>query len=728
MSEKEKYCRPGAVVPAPFLKWAGGKARLVAQYAPFFPREFRRYFEPFLGGGAVFFHLGPKESFLYDINEELVNCYLQVRDNPAGLMEMLEFHKKEHYRDGPAHYYGVRGADPAGMNPLERAARMIYLNKTCYNGLYRVNSSGQFNVPFGRYKNPRIFDRDALAAASRALQGAIIKAGDFLEIEEEAGPGDLVYFDPPYLPLSSTSNFTDYIKNADYFGEDAQAELAGLFGRLARKGCLVMLSNSDTPLINELYEGFHVHTIMAPRFINSKGDGRSAISELLITSFPPGNPRAGQKKAGVRAGKSSKYWKPWEKIIEKKLDPSLPVTLVSADEIKEITGMEPRLLTKFDTRRDLPPALKDRGLFILPISNGSYGLVQGDGYHDLEPIPGRPERHQCRLPFPLQSSDYGTSEMSHIDYAYNTGLISLFTGNRRLFPTIRGRKYSPEFSFTVGGAAFPPVASVQVEVDGGYEGEKEIILIEAKVGTPSSFHVRQLYYPFRFWKEAVPRKNVRPVFFVFDPRDETYRLYEYRFADPLEMESIILVKAGKYQIQRGDEEGVLMGEFLEELPGERAAGEDFSIPQADDLKKIVAIPFLVALGNDTAAKMAEVLRFTQRQSSYYRKAVEDLGLLARGKGKYVLTEAGEAYVRLPVEKRNGFLARRIMEIPIMKEVVKELYAKKSLSIHDLALIVERCSHLSGATTMRRARTIRAWFWWLYSAVGIVKVGSDGIFI
>ncbi len=270
---------------SPFLKWAGGKGKLLAQYLPLFPGKFKNYFEPFIGGGAVFFFLQPRPARLGDSNQELINCYIQVRDNPEELMILLAQHREIHNlpTGGSNYYYDIRAQDANQLSSLQRAARMIYLNKTCYNGLWRVNSQGLFNVPFGRYKNPGIFDRENILTASRALSGVNLVVEDFRKILDHAKKEDFVYFDPPYHPLSTTSNFTDYTRLP--FGPGDQEDLARVFQQLDEKGCRVMLSNSDTPFIRSLYHGYHITGIMAPRLINSQVKGRKPINELLIRNY-----------------------------------------------------------------------------------------------------------------------------------------------------------------------------------------------------------------------------------------------------------------------------------------------------------------------------------------------------------------------------------------------------------------------------------------------------------
>lgn len=275
----------------PFLKWAGGKGQLLDQYERFFPAApGGRYFEPFVGSGAVFFHLRRRDLFeaysLSDSNEELINCFRAVQQNVDALIARLEEHRRQHDKE---HYYAVRALDRdpnwKDAPSVERAARMIYLNKTCYNGLWRVNSQGHFNVPMGRYKNPDIVNVDRLRAASEALRGVTLDVRSFEDVTGLAQPGDFVYFDPPYHPLSATANFTSYA--ADDFGPEDQRRLAGVFAELDRKGCRVMLSNSDTDFVRELYHPYRIETVSARRAINSAKRNRGPIREVVVVNYEP---------------------------------------------------------------------------------------------------------------------------------------------------------------------------------------------------------------------------------------------------------------------------------------------------------------------------------------------------------------------------------------------------------------------------------------------------------
>jgi len=270
---------PKETSPRPFLKWAGGKSRLIQQYIPYFPKSYKNYYEPFLGGGAVFFYLQPSTAFLTDINAELINTYCCVRDHVEELISLLKEHKIRHDKD---YYYSIRNY--SGGTDIEKAARIIYLNKTCFNGLYRVNSQGKFNVPLGRYENPNICSEFLLKEASKALSTSKIKQTDFADVLNYAtSSDDFIYFDPPYYPVSETSYFTAY--SSYRFAEDQQVQLKDVFEKLAGRGVKVMLSNSDCEFIRNLYSSFNIHTISASRAINSNAKKRGKITELLVTSY-----------------------------------------------------------------------------------------------------------------------------------------------------------------------------------------------------------------------------------------------------------------------------------------------------------------------------------------------------------------------------------------------------------------------------------------------------------
>ncbi len=264
--------------PRPFLKWAGGKTQLLEQYARLLPTTYRRYYEAFVGGGALFFALRPREAQLSDVNEELIDCYRGIRDDVDSVITALRTHRYD--RD---HFYSERARDPSELGLAERAARTIFLNKTAFNGLYRVNSRGLFNVPFGRHRNPNICDEPNLRACAAALQEVDLAAGDFEQCLADARAGDFVYLDPPYVPLSDTSYFTSYSR--DGFVWPKQRRLANVFAELAQRGVQVMLSNSDVPELRALFGGFVIDSVRATRRISRDAAGRGEIGELVVRSY-----------------------------------------------------------------------------------------------------------------------------------------------------------------------------------------------------------------------------------------------------------------------------------------------------------------------------------------------------------------------------------------------------------------------------------------------------------
>lgn len=296
-------------VAEPVLKWAGGKRQLLEELYARFPETFDSYREPFLGGGAVFFDLAPAEASLNDANPRLVNVYEQVRDRPEELIARLESFRDpegdtdesrafaEADRDGDAvgnYYYQQRALfnrRPASetFDPLEEAALFVYLNQTCFNGLYRENADGEFNVPIGRYADPDWVQCDRIRAASRALDGVTVTNQDFEAAIEEAGAGDLVYCDPPYEPMSPTADFTEY--SADGFDRDDQERLVETVRRLDERGVWVVLSNSGVTYDRYREAGLWVERVGATRAINSDADNRDEVDEIVATNVPPAKRR-----------------------------------------------------------------------------------------------------------------------------------------------------------------------------------------------------------------------------------------------------------------------------------------------------------------------------------------------------------------------------------------------------------------------------------------------------
>jgi len=291
--------------PRPFLKWVGGKARFLNHFDTLLPAVFGTYHEPFLGGGALFFHLHRRGmlrhgAVLSDANEELITCWCGVQDNPRGVIAALKRHARKHGDDPDRYYKIVRSRDWRRMSVIATAARMIYLNKAGFNGLYRVNKKGGFNVPRGDAGPEAIVDEANLYACAEALQGVTLNVADFKDSLKAARKGDLVYFDPPYVPTSDTSNFTAY--TADGFGEVQHLDLAAVFVSMQRKGVFTMLSNSDVPWTREQYTEqqrncpVDVHAVGAKRSVSADPAVRGRVSELLIRNWAGPKPKRPKRK------------------------------------------------------------------------------------------------------------------------------------------------------------------------------------------------------------------------------------------------------------------------------------------------------------------------------------------------------------------------------------------------------------------------------------------------
>ncbi|WP_234031514.1 DNA adenine methylase [Lentibacillus cibarius] len=270
----------------PFLKWAGGKRQLLPEIRKYIPKKYNTYYEAFVGAGAVLFDLQPKQAVINDVNKDLVNVYNVIKYNVEELVEDLKKHEND--KD---YFYAIRDLDRQPeyeeLSPIEKASRLIYLNKTCFNGLFRVNSQGQFNVPFGKYKNPQIVNEIVLKAVHNYLNvnDVTIMNEDFETVIQDAKKGDFLYFDPPYDPVSDTSSFTGY--SLDGFNKNDQVRLRDTFVELDKRGCKVLLSNSATDFIKDIYSDFHIEIVSATRNINSVASKRGKIDEVLVMNYDP---------------------------------------------------------------------------------------------------------------------------------------------------------------------------------------------------------------------------------------------------------------------------------------------------------------------------------------------------------------------------------------------------------------------------------------------------------
>lgn len=271
----------------PVLKWVGGKRQLLEKINAQIPSKISTYYEPFVGGAAVLFDLQPKKARVNDSNEELINVYRTIKDYPLELIKMLKIHAKENNEE---YFYRIRELDRdreeySGLSSIEKAARIIYLNKTCYNGLFRVNNAGEFNSPWGKYKNPNIVNDTTVKALAKYLKNndVVFSCCDYQDALQNIRRGAFVYFDPPYMPISETSSFTGYTANG--FGEIQQRELKAVCDDLNMRGIKFLLSNSSCEFIRNLYIDYNIATVPAKRFINANADKRGAVDEVLIRNY-----------------------------------------------------------------------------------------------------------------------------------------------------------------------------------------------------------------------------------------------------------------------------------------------------------------------------------------------------------------------------------------------------------------------------------------------------------
>lgn len=384
-------------------------------------------------------------------------------------------------------------------------------------------------------------------------------------------------------------------------------------------------------------------------------------------------------------------------------------------------------MAKMDTRGSLPSCFHDMGVFVLPTSNGEYVIVRGEGYHDLEPIESSIQTFPSVVPFELVSPGVGQSEMQYIDQAYNAGLLEHFADVEGLYLSVRGRKYSPAFKFRVDRSPVIETKGVQVEIDGGFEGEDEFIPLEAKIGPARDFIIRQLYYPFRFWREGFgargSAKTVRPMFFVYDPQGQVYNFWEYQFLEATDYASIAPVKSGRFRLAW---KPLAVGPFRDVSPDEGGSRRRI-VPQADDVAKIGEIPFLILRGIETASELAKHFRFDKRQSSYYTQAAEALGLIELRGSHYHLTGLGSDYARKSAPARNEMLCKLMLQLPIFNEALAMMLVAPGQSLtndHIKELIHKR--GYSGTTPGRRARTILSWFEWMERSFGLVEVRRGSV--
>lgn len=412
----------------------------------------------------------------------------------------------------------------------------------------------------------------------------------------------------------------------------------------------------------------------------------------------------------------------WADIVkELRLDLNQPLSYVNVDDIKRITSEEPRLMAYMDTEQKLPEIFSDYGVFLLPVSSTRHVIVRGKGFHELEPIEGEPQRFQARYPFDMTTVAYGSGETRYLLHAYNSGLLAHFTGVSEMYQTVTGRMATTEFRFKVDDSPEIHVKGAGMDIDFGLEGRNDVLLFEGKAQSRRTFLIRQLYYPYRSVKEAT-EKAVRPFFFIADPRNESYNIWEYRFGDPFDYESVELVKSASFVIEEVEPP-------MEMLGAVESDSRLDEIPQADDFQKVADFPLHVYSGVVTARQWARNYGITERQGSYYRQAAETMGLVEFGEeGLFRLTSEGRRYVKLSAQERADFLAEQLLRIPIMNKVFRMVQkSPKGVGKEEIASLIAKTSHLTGATPMRRASTILSYFRWMGRTTGAVLVREGRVY-
>lgn len=407
----------------------------------------------------------------------------------------------------------------------------------------------------------------------------------------------------------------------------------------------------------------------------------------------------------------------WANIVKQcGIDLSRPVNYLEMSLIQKYGGKDVRLLVSIENEERLPKVFKEYGVFVLPVSRKRVAIVRGKGFHQVEP-PDRREVHETSFAFPA-SVLKSEGESKYIDYAYSCGLLSRFTERTKLHLGFHGRRLA-SFSFKVDGYASIDVDQAQIEVDSSFEDAEELLLLEGKSRIPRSFNVRQLYYPFKTFKGELTQKIVRNIFFAYDRDKMAYCLWQYRFKDPDDYEQIELVKSTSYRIQ-----AVTAEEPLKEYD---VAPVKMGAIQANDIFKLMELPFLIHDGIDDAEKVARHFDFAPRQSSYYRQGMERLGFVSERRSRYVLTETGEKFARMPVEDRTKFFLKKLFEYPMVNEILSTLLTGDAVSNRDLNRIVSKNDPgIAKSTIPRRASTLRRWFRWIADNTGYCLVDEKGI--
>jgi DNA adenine methylase len=669
----------------------------------------------------VFFRFRPAHAVLGDLNRSLIETYSSVKTNVEELITELEGLAPPSTREA---YEAVRdefntlrrtGGRRSRSDSVRRSALFIWLNHCCFNGLYRENRDGEFNVPFGYYKDAFIFDSDNLRDASLALGAAHsdLVSADYATVLSSARAGDLVYLDPPYDPVGVTANFTGYTSTG--FGPENQWQLASLVHQLLERSCRVVISNSPTPDIRELYADLSHEVVLVPRAINCNGSKRARVGEML---FYPRQRLTLHDRL--------------DRVIKHKgfdLDGVQTYQLSSA-ELKAIGGAEPRLIAKMDTREQLPPYLAGRGYFLLPTSTRDYAIVPGDGYHDLEGIDDRPQSFTPEREIPVTVA-LKSGESAAIQTALYSGLLEEVVGVPQLRSTLHNDKvtirdaeihYGKQWSLQLRGA--------QAEVDAGFENHGDFFLFECKVwphSTLKDFNVRQLFFPqIQAWEDFTKRGiklKPRCFFLNIEPDTSTYRFWEYTFTDPHDYSDLKLVRRQSFRLNQKRRSSPT--ELLEDLLKPEQSKTTY-VPQADDPSKIVALLEGVAEGLTTADQLATRFQFDPRQSNYYGEAAEELGMLTREKRRgFALTSLGTKLAKDNSDVAARLVIERILTLPVFREIAESAIKTGDPTVpqDQIPKMILHASkgRYNETTVRRRTQSVVAWLNWIGEVTGTIRV-------
>jgi len=415
----------------------------------------------------------------------------------------------------------------------------------------------------------------------------------------------------------------------------------------------------------------------------------------------------------------------WERYIAaQNLQLDGRVHRIEAELLKDVSKREPRLMTKFDTPNQLPEVLKRRNYTILPVSNGEYLLFQGDIFFPLERCKQR-RIFQTQIGFPLLTVGRGIGESEYLDNAFNSGLLADFVQEERLYLTIRGRERTRQFDFRLNSDSPQiQVNGVQIESDAGYEGPHDIILVEAKIGTPSDFNIRQLYYPYRHFSIIAPKKRIRSLFFLYDLSTATYTFHEFIFTDTYDFRSIRQIDCQVYTLTEPQ------AYRIDELLDMRFATDNQIVPQADDLNKIFELLTLINRGQNKPGDIADYFVFDTRQSNYYGEAAEYLGLITRATGTFDLTARGLEFITTEPEQRQLFIAKLIVNSWIFRAIIDLARTKRSFTNREIDEVIRSAkkedgtSRYSKSTVTRRRKTIIAWIRWLAQEFSVFTCKND----